>query len=67
MNNDDNDHWRYDELMQVELPGGVEAAGLDATLGATIVWAQDGGSICFSSQQLSSLQLSTIGPHRLNR
>lgn len=57
MNNDDNDHWRYDELMQVELPGGVEAAGLDATLGATIVWAQDGSCFAFGCDTVGQLGL----------
>jgi hypothetical protein len=45
--NKDAEHWRYDSLQRVQLPAGDDgkggrAAGLDATLGASVVWTEDG-------------------------
>ena len=40
--NDDNVHWRYDTLQEVHLPDEAKAAGVDASMGATIVWTTDG-------------------------
>jgi len=56
-NNDDKEHWRYDSLQLVSLPDGAKAAGLDATLGASIVWTEDGKVFAFGCDTVGQLGL----------
>jgi hypothetical protein len=38
----DKEHWRYLELQEIKLGNGVKAAGVTATLGASIAWTENG-------------------------
>jgi hypothetical protein len=35
-------HWRYDVLQHIPIPNEVRVAGVDATLGASIFWTDEG-------------------------
>ncbi|KAL3126020.1 hypothetical protein niasHT_003617 [Heterodera trifolii] len=56
--NHDEEHWRYDTLQHIPLPDGVNAvAGVDATLGATIFWTDDGRVFGFGCDTVGQLGL----------
>lgn len=55
--NQDDQHWRYDTLQRITLPEGVKAAGVDATLGASIFWTDDGNVYGFGCDTVGQLGL----------
>lgn len=40
--NSDDLHWRYDSLQQINLPHGIKAEGVTASLGTSITWLDNG-------------------------
>jgi len=57
INNDDQEHWRYDSLQEIILPDSDKALGLDATLGASIIWTQTGKVYAFGCDTVGQLGL----------
>uniref|UniRef100_A0A914MV86 Regulator of chromosome condensation n=1 Tax=Meloidogyne incognita TaxID=6306 RepID=A0A914MV86_MELIC len=55
--NQDDQHWRYDTLQRITLPENVRAAGIDATLGASIFWTDDGNVYGFGCDTVGQLGL----------
>uniref|UniRef100_A0A914HFK4 Regulator of chromosome condensation n=1 Tax=Globodera rostochiensis TaxID=31243 RepID=A0A914HFK4_GLORO len=55
--NHDEEHWRYDTLQHIPLPEGVNVAGVDATLGASIFWTDDGKVFGFGCDTVGQLGL----------
>lgn len=55
--NQDDTHWRYDTLQRIPLPEGTRAAGVDATLGASIFWTDEGKAYAFGCDTVGQLGL----------
>jgi len=57
--NEDTEHWRYDTLQQVTIPG-ERAVGADASLGGSLVWTDNGNVYSFGYDTVGQLGLGIV-------